>query len=567
MNATEQTNNTNNDLSLIIAINNQLDKVHYHTGKLELLFMLKGTAELLINNTSLKMKEGDLHIINADNYHMVRPGKNCVHISIFLNLPVFNKYIPGIQYIWFDYINNESSIEKNDTQLESIKAMYFNIIKASIDSISQNTEYITNQAVNMLIDLKNRFILSEFNISKESQSDRLWEILDYIYDNCTRRLPLDEVAEHVNLAPNYLSHYIKKACGKTYQELVNYLRSEIALKLLYSSEDSLSTISLKAGFSAFKYFVKYFTNTYGISPQEYRDNYKDHKVDHIENSIQAISYDSIKHGHQGYIRFWINRYATYDNSIEMTPQKIEITPEIINDALKAYDTTVDIKRELVVKPATCLIIPSIQKILYEAVKELNITQIQIIGSSALNTTEKTAVEEILRRSMCRLAHPNSPYRHDSLHLLCDDKSNISGLYDPSGVKTPLFFYAMLCTKCDGGKKLNDMTTLLPCTNGDYFILFDNYNSTDTASISFDLQIKDMKENMFLKTVFTLDKKALWEKNKEAIIKSAESIKQQLNIDICAPAISHEIITCFGGTLEFSVELLSKSAILIHLKKL
>ena len=107
----------------------------------------------------------------------------------------------------------------------------------------------------------------------EEDSERIWKVVDYIYDNYSRKLPIVEIASLIHVTPNYLSHYIKKISGMSYQHLLNFIRSEIALEQLITTRKSISRISSECGFSEPKYFNKYFDLFYHISPKKYREQY------------------------------------------------------------------------------------------------------------------------------------------------------------------------------------------------------------------------------------------------------------------------------------------------------
>ena len=72
--------------------------------------------------------------------------------------------------------------------------------------------------------------------------------------------------------PNYLSGYIKKNTGKTFKELIQEQRMNLAVKLLENSDLTISEISQQVGYENVSFFYKLFNETFGISPATYRNS-------------------------------------------------------------------------------------------------------------------------------------------------------------------------------------------------------------------------------------------------------------------------------------------------------
>ena len=77
--------------------------------------------------------------------------------------------------------------------------------------------------------------------------------------------------EHLSIY--YLSHVIKEATGLSFQELLSFIRVEESEKLLLGTNKKIGAISEESGFSAIRYYIKYFTKWFGMHPLEYRKKY------------------------------------------------------------------------------------------------------------------------------------------------------------------------------------------------------------------------------------------------------------------------------------------------------
>lgn len=97
--------------------------------------------------------------------------------------------------------------------------------------------------------------------------------MSYIMEHYSEpTLSLDSIAEHVNLNPAYLSDSFKKDTGKNIKQVITEIRLDMAIDLLKSTSLSINEISQKTGYRDSNYFSKFFKQTFGISPHDYREN-------------------------------------------------------------------------------------------------------------------------------------------------------------------------------------------------------------------------------------------------------------------------------------------------------
>lgn len=108
----------------------------------------------------------------------------------------------------------------------------------------------------------------------ETQHDSLInKILSYISSNLSSQLKTRDVAAAVYLSENYLIRFFSKNIGMTPQRYIIKCKMELAMGLLENSENSISEIMNKIGFTDMCYFSKSFKKFSGHSPTQYRTKY------------------------------------------------------------------------------------------------------------------------------------------------------------------------------------------------------------------------------------------------------------------------------------------------------
>lgn len=93
----------------------------------------------------------------------------------------------------------------------------------------------------------------------------------FIKDNLWRPLPLDTVAEYLNVSGRHLSRLFAQRLGISY---VNYVRRERvrhASDLLKYSEIPIKEVAEKSGFSSVHYFSNVFAKEMGLPPGRFRE--------------------------------------------------------------------------------------------------------------------------------------------------------------------------------------------------------------------------------------------------------------------------------------------------------
>lgn len=79
-----------------------------------------------------------------------------------------------------------------------------------------------------------------------------------------------DVAMAVGFSPNYLSRKFRQAAGVGLHEYLVFIRLHHAALELVSTDDSITTIAFRCGFSNSNYFKDAFKKKYGVTPRNYR---------------------------------------------------------------------------------------------------------------------------------------------------------------------------------------------------------------------------------------------------------------------------------------------------------
>ncbi len=100
--------------------------------------------------------------------------------------------------------------------------------------------------------------------------DDINRIVEYVCENISQKLSLEELASLVNLSPSFFHKVFSSIIGTTVGEFIIVRRIEKAKELLLFRELSVDDVAFDCGFSSRAYFDKTFKKRVGVSPVEFR---------------------------------------------------------------------------------------------------------------------------------------------------------------------------------------------------------------------------------------------------------------------------------------------------------
>jgi AraC-like DNA-binding protein len=145
----------------------------------------------------------------------------------------------------------------NDKGIDKMIA-FFNLVKILISSEKKN--YICSENYKLTFD--------------ERGNKRMTDVYTYIRENYFKPISLGKIARVAKMNPVAFSRYFKENCGAGFVEYLNRIRTNKACYLLRETDYQVHEIATECGFSSISNFNKHFRKTEGISPKEYRAQFK-----------------------------------------------------------------------------------------------------------------------------------------------------------------------------------------------------------------------------------------------------------------------------------------------------
>lgn len=255
--------------------------IHFHDD-MEVVYVLQGTVGLKNGYYNYTLKQGDIFILNEREIHsFTKTNEDNMVMMLQLNMEYFSKYYENLK-------NNFFVTDMHDSEDESLEILR-NLLATIMMEVLQKGYGYEHKVIETAHDLfsslisdfqyflmeDGKFINGDKNKGNKILAGRMNRITEYMYENYSRKLTLNEIAKMEHLSIYYLSHVIKEASGLNFQDLLSFIRVEESEKLVLGSSKKIGAISEEMGFSAVRYYIKHFKTWFGMHPMEYRKKYTD----------------------------------------------------------------------------------------------------------------------------------------------------------------------------------------------------------------------------------------------------------------------------------------------------
>lgn len=107
-----------------------------------------------------------------------------------------------------------------------------------------------------------------------SKSNRIRKVHEYVMNNYMEDVSVQKAAELAEMNVSSFCRFFKKVTHKTFSQFVKETRIDFAQQLLINTTLTSNQIGYECGFSSVAYFNQCFKSISGVSPLEYRANFK-----------------------------------------------------------------------------------------------------------------------------------------------------------------------------------------------------------------------------------------------------------------------------------------------------
>lgn len=254
-------------------LTNLVHTYHHWHEDIEIVFVCQGLLSLDIHGENRLLQQGEIAIINAEEIHSVNSGRDEPGSGVLM-LQISPRFLRGL------HIDSKAAEfrqpDDSSPYVDKIRGLLLAIIDEMQHSRPSYKVAVYGYCSNIIALLCRHYRLPQEEGNQKSRRGnernllRLKRIFSYIREHYQENPSVADVAASEFISPYHLSHFFSKAAGMTYTQYLNSVKVDMVLQDLIETEDSVTDIMLRHGFSNTKTFHRIFKQRLGCSPTEYR---------------------------------------------------------------------------------------------------------------------------------------------------------------------------------------------------------------------------------------------------------------------------------------------------------
>lgn len=258
------------------------DNWHFHP-ELELFYVEKGDGLRLVGDGIERFESGDLVLLGPNIPHVWKcdaryydPQQETGVAGIVIQLPEHFMHREELDFHETAHIADLLQKSRFGLKFEGESAQRIRHMILQMETESSFHRLISIlEILNLMASSDEYRLLSTpgfISAIENSGSDRINRVFEYILQNFTGVIKLEEVSELLNLTPTSFCRYFKRHTQKTFTRYLNEVRVSYACKLLREGNLKITTIAYECGFQNQSNFNRQFKKLKGISPGSYALN-------------------------------------------------------------------------------------------------------------------------------------------------------------------------------------------------------------------------------------------------------------------------------------------------------
>ena len=250
---------------------------HWHK-EMEIICIDKGNGLARLNRETLRLKEGDLLIVNSGVLHGIKSDSR--HILYYRSVVFDLSFLAGpagdlcqekvISLLMENRAEFTHLITPANENYNNIFHLFCEIHKCH----KEKPPFYYMKLKGLFYGLLYEMLAGNYIITTDAEQNRnllsVKKVLDYISAHYREPLSVKELSGLSNYSEFYFMKLFKQYTGKTAAAYLNDYRLEKAKSLLLHTDASVTDIALDVGFNNTSYFIKKFQEANQLSPHKFR---------------------------------------------------------------------------------------------------------------------------------------------------------------------------------------------------------------------------------------------------------------------------------------------------------
>lgn len=245
---------------------------HHCHPYFELFYIESGACRFFIENNMHDMQSGDFMLIPPQVFHYTRYSfGDCRRNIVFFRETDVWESVKQLLPQQTDFFSEVRIFQVPEAHREQIAALLLRMVKEEkIDDVRSSLMLQTLlQELFLLCSRACRFP-QDMPVNIHTTDRQIVQAAQFISSHYMESITMADIAAAAGYSPNYLSRKFREAAGIGVHEYLVFIRLQHAALELITTDDSVTEIALRCGFSDSNYFKDAFKKRYGATPRAYR---------------------------------------------------------------------------------------------------------------------------------------------------------------------------------------------------------------------------------------------------------------------------------------------------------
>ncbi|PSL01692.1 AraC family transcriptional regulator [Cecembia rubra] len=276
-------------------LDNFFEPIHYHE-EFQITLIQEGDGSLFVAESIVDFKKDDVYLFGKNLPHVFRNNeyflqnginKRAKAISVFFNQDVLKSSLSDIPESYnlqklLDYSVYGIKVSESRKTLicEKLKELTKKNAFEKYLGLLDILECVSS-------DTKLNFI-SSLGVPIKSVQENLPKInlvFDYVRNNYTEKITLEQIAEMVNMSPTAFCRYFKYKSQKTFSRFLIEVRIANACRLMLQNDFNTAESCYNSGYNNLSNFHKHFKSITGMTPLEFKSKILNKEIKHLEKMV------------------------------------------------------------------------------------------------------------------------------------------------------------------------------------------------------------------------------------------------------------------------------------------
>ena len=244
---------------------------HWHDA-IEIIYLQQGELKIVIENSTYEIKNNQCVLISPNRIHSTLCTKPNRAIVFQIPESFIQKFIPNAQSLDFNLKDPAGTLVQQG-KVDIFKDILAKMQLLVDDEPDGAVLRFNSLLFEVLFQLYHNFstpAISAVQTRHNKNLEKIEPILNYINENYNKPISLEEISNVAMFEPKYFCRFFKKCMGTTFLEYQNEIKVSKIYRDIISTDDKISEILERHGFTNYKLFRHLFHSHFNATPSEIR---------------------------------------------------------------------------------------------------------------------------------------------------------------------------------------------------------------------------------------------------------------------------------------------------------